>query len=572
MIKTLLRHINNLKLSNKLLVIYILCVLLPITIGNLIFYTNLRDQLKENEIEKIKFSINRMSEEFARTIQEIVSVSDVFYNDMKLNEDLETVYTEFSDYSIEYNTNLKYSVSKFYAIYSQIKEITIYTDNPTIVVTGGYHPLGEPEFSSHWFKAYKESEKNIYIFYDSETRIISLIRKLDNFKNSSYYQKYLKIDFRKESIDLLLRGENLKGNIRLITNTNKLVGSSNYSEIDFQNSKENLTIIKTFENSKYFKEWFIEGIFTQKSIVAELEGAGSYILKIMLFYLIIASSIILLISKSLSYRIKILKEHMDFVEINEYKHIFIDDSKDEIGSLIYEFNKMVDTIKSLIKNVYESSIIKQKMEIEMKQSQINALQSQINPHFLFNTFESIQMRCIIKDENETAEIIQALSMNFRRMISWDDDLVSIHSEIEFIEAFLKIQQYRFKDKIEYSISVDTNCLDYKIPKMTIQPLVENAIEHGIAKKKGIGNITIFIALVGEVIECKVTDNGIGMSLEKLKALKMNLLNSDGTGNSIGLKNVYSRLQLIYGNTNFNIVSQLNHGTVITFEVPINHLG
>ena len=446
--------INNLKLKNKLLVIYCVCVFLPIILCNLIFYVNISQNLIRHEKERINISMERIGETLIQSMQEVISVSNIIYNDPKLNSDLEKEYVDFIEFSDEYNNNLKYSVSKYYAIYEQIKEITIYTDNPTIVEASGYYSLGDEVKESDWYRNYVESKKNIIVYFDKNTGEINVIRKLNNFKDSSHYQKYLKIVLRKESINSIMYREKLKGNLKLFNNLGDTVSCSNFTIYDNKDQNRILKLSKNFDDSKYLKGWKIEGEFAYHIIISEISGSRDYIINIMVICLVIATIIIAIISKSLSSRIKIIIKHMNLVQKNEYVSIIMEESKDEIGELINEFNHMVMIIKKLIRDEYVLRINKQKLEIEMKQSQINALQSQMNPHFLFNSFESIKMRCLIKDEVETAEIIQALSKNFRRMISWNDDMVSVESEIEYIEDFIKIQKYRFKDKVHYEINVD----------------------------------------------------------------------------------------------------------------------
>lgn len=562
--KSVYRFVNNMKLRNKLIAIYFLCVFVPIVVCNLVFYFNIRQTLIQYEMERTEMSLNRMGESLIQSVQEVFSVSEVIYNDAKLNGDIERDYESFIEYSEAYNFNLKFTLSKFYPIYSQIKDITIFTTNPTITTSAGFSIFGAKEQETKWYKNLMDASSSTTVYFDEDVDSIFLVRKLDNFRDVSQYSKFLVIQFRKEVIRNILKSENLKGNLTLVTDEEQIVSQNVYTTVDNSTNGNILLMEKRFDNSKFFKGWQIKGVFIYDEIMSEMKGAGNYIIMIMLLSLFVATIIIVVISKSLSKRMKILSRHINSVGKNDFEQIEAESSHDEIGSLIQEFNHMVVLIKGLIQDVYESSLYRQELELEMKQSQINALQSQINPHFLFNTFESIRMRCVLKGEDETADIIQALSKNFRRMISWDDDMVSIASEIEFIEAFLKIQQYRFKDKINYEITVEPNCLQYLIPKMTIQPLVENAVEHGLAKKRGKGNICIKIECQSDLLYCKVIDNGIGMTQDKLENLRDSLESKSGTNKSIGVKNVYRRLKLIYGSTDFKIDSEINAGTVISF--------
>src|SRR5699024_5968416 len=153
--------------------------------------------------------------------------------------------------------------------------------------------------------------------------------------------------------------------------------------------------------------------------------------------------------------------------------------KDEIGELRSAFNRMYKKIKELINDVYISHIRKKDLELQRKQAQISALQSQINPHFLFNVLETIRMRSLLKKEDETAKIIQNMAKLLRTSITWGKDWVTVKEEVQLIQSFLEIQQYRFGDKLQYAFDVDESTFDYTIPNMLLIPFVENASIHGI---------------------------------------------------------------------------------------------
>src|SRR5699024_7083208 len=150
------------------------------------------------------------------------------------------------------------------------------------------------------------------------------------------------------------------------------------------------------------------------------------------------------------------------------------------------------------------------LQLQKQQAQLSALQSQINPHFLFNTLETIRMRSLIKNETETAHIIQNMAKMLRNSITWGKDWVTIEEEVNIIQSFLEIQQYRFDEKLSYEIKIEPTSRLATIPNISILPFVENASIHGIEPKKGRGNIHIEIDKTMEKqLLIEIIDDGVG---------------------------------------------------------------
>lgn len=197
---------------------------------------------------------------------------------------------------------------------------------------------------------------------------------------------------------------------------------------------------------------------------------------------------------------------------------------------------MARKIKELLEKEIKYELRQKELALEKKQAEINALQSQINPHFLFNTLETIRMRSMLKKEFETANAIKLLAKLLKRSIRWENDLITIEEEISAIYDYLEIQKYRFGEKLKFEIEVDEDVKSTKIPKMTIQPLVENACVHGIENSKGEGRIVVKVLKEGDMIAIHVEDNGKGLEDDKITELLRSVkgLSSDKVS-SVGLK-------------------------------------
>jgi len=279
--------------------------------------------------------------------------------------------------------------------------------------------------------------------------------------------------------------------------------------------------------------------------------------------------VIVWFARSLSVRLARLLKHMKKVKNQQYDTIDGAESRDELGQLTGEFNRMTLQVKSLIQDVYMADLQKKEHELQRRYAQLNALQSQINPHFLFNALETIRMRSLIKQETETAKIIQNMAKIFRNSLAWRKDTVTVREELEFIHCFLEIQKYRFGDKLDYEVQVDDAALDCPVPKMAFLPFVENASIHGIEPLKRGGRIELRIGRTADMLSFAIRDNGVGMDEDMVLRLRGYMDGEEEMGDRIGVQNVIYRLKLYYGDRFLlRFDSEPGRGTVVRIDIPL----
>ncbi|MGM7719874.1 cache domain-containing sensor histidine kinase [Metabacillus sp. Hm71] len=244
----------------------------------------------------------------------------------------------------------------------------------------------------------------------------------------------------------------------------------------------------------------------------------------------------------------------------------------EINELNKSYNQLVENTNHLIQVVYEKEILK-------GQAELKALQSQINPHFLFNTLDALYWSLDEKGEEELADSVIAMSELFRYTISKNhqDEWVMIKQELEHVEMYMQLMKMRFGDRFTWSVDIPKEFEHVKIPKLLIQPIVENAILHGVGNKVGKGYVLVSVqpSEFSDHLVITVKDNGPGMDQETIDRI-MTVIDtgkvSSIKGNGMAIANVHKRLQLYYKENNLGqivISSELNNGTCFTFEVPIN---
>ena len=234
-------------------------------------------------------------------------------------------------------------------------------------------------------------------------------------------------------------------------------------------------------------------------------------------------------------------------------------TNDEVGMIGHEYNRMADNIENLIKQVYE-------MEILQKQSEIDFLRMQINPHFLYNTLDTISWMAFAKGNEEISELTVALAELLREMVK-SDRFISVKEELRTVKDYLLIQEHRFGDKISVRYEIDDEVMPYQIPNFILQPLIENAIIHGLEPKVDRGYVLVKIKDCGEWINFCIKDDGIGMTEDEIAKL-YEQCNQNHAKESIGLKNVYRRLLLCYGEeSRIQIKSEKNVGMTVRFKIP-----
>lgn len=234
----------------------------------------------------------------------------------------------------------------------------------------------------------------------------------------------------------------------------------------------------------------------------------------------------------------------------------------EIRELSDSLNVMIDKINELLEQVTKEQIRLRKAEFEL-------LQSQINPHFLYNTLDAIVWLAESGEQEKVVNMVGSLSEFFRMSLNQGKEIVTIQEEIQHVRSYLEIQQVRYQDILQYDIRIPEEVEQCRIPKITIQPLIENALYHGIKNKRGLGKIWVSGKKEGELLIIRVEDNGIGISEERLEQVKNKILSKSPVSEGIyGLYNVNERIRLNFGEAyGIDIESEYQNGTSVSIVLP-----
>ena len=315
-------------------------------------------------------------------------------------------------------------------------------------------------------------------------------------------------------------------------------------------------VLQTVEGSP----WRVVGVSYVDELVTSNLWENFWLLALAAVAILLAALVSsIVISRALSRPLKGLSRAMRQFEKNAdtFTYAPVGGAR-EVQELSESFGHMVVKIQHLMETV-------RREEINLRKTELKALQAQINPHFLYNTLDSIAWMCEQGRNDEAVQMVNALAQLFRISISRGHELIPIRSELRHAESYLKIQKHRYKNQFSYRFNVDESCLDFLCNKITLQPIIENAIYHGINGLVDEGEIVITLRADGSDVVFTVADNGVGMEEEQIQAI-LRKERSDHTG--IGIKNVNDRLKIYFGEGyGITIDSEPDVGTTVTIRMP-----
>ncbi len=302
----------------------------------------------------------------------------------------------------------------------------------------------------------------------------------------------------------------------------------------------------------------------REGIRSNVERAISITSVLLIFILIGALTISKKIMEGITAPILRLCHAAEQAGRGDFKTRAHEENLNEIAVLNASFNRMVEEIGKLVEDIRVE-------ELNLRAAELRLLQEQINPHFLYNTLDNIIWLAESKETQQVVNMVSALSDFFRTTLSKGKDYISVKDEEAHINSYLQIQQFRYRDILTYEIDMDEEVYDCEILKLTLQPLVENALYHGIKGKRGLGHIRVAGCIRDGLLEFTVTDNGIGMKEERLREVRRIItgeMESTKEKGGFGLFNVNERIRLNYGQQyGIRIESNYGEGTCIWVTVP-----
>jgi two-component system, sensor histidine kinase YesM len=470
-----------------------------------------------------------------------------------------------------------------------IDSIYIYSDQLNQVITGSYGVHTYEQIKEYGEMNKIKDASKVYTWlsnnYDeaiSHKNLISLLSRADIIDRAIKSKVYISVNFYYNSVYSIVRNLRLTPNtmVYLIDENNNVVASQKQKEIGNKIERVLNTNNYNLSNEEFSRIKLKPGGYHQKIYQKNnVSGVGilvlipedellkeerifilvNIIILLLTFTLLIGASF-KIISHYVDKPLKIILASMQEVEKGNFDSQIVEKRMDEFGYLYKSYNMMVQKIKTLIQELYEEKLLKQAAEIKI-------LQKQINPHFLYNTLDSINWAAKANNVQDISQVVVALSNHYRTVFNRGSDFIRIEEMLDSIRDYLYIAKFRYGDRFTYEICADEKVNKCLILNLLLQPIVENALIHGIDKIEDEGRVIIKTKLETDCIYFNVIDNGKGMSSEKLQLLQASIYRQNSNYDS-GMKNVHNRIRLFYGEEyGIAIRSIPFEGTNIEIKLP-----
>lgn len=584
----LLHRISCMKTKKKLLLIYTLAGILPMLLIGAYSIRNSYSMVIKQYNAQILSDNNRVRNILFDVTYLVSNSSDMLLYDNNLKEILSARYTNEEEV---YEAYRKYELMDFCAKnYTELSSINVYSTNQTLVNSGRFHVADEAIQQTGWFqKAAASSGEPIWICDNTLDTFSSLrlIRKIP-FRNSedfavmviSVSNVFFKGMVNDDNLMTLYCLDNcsvfysprpgfLFQPLPFIPRPHSRFGADSYTvKIGDTDCLVYDSTLNAIKGSSQFQI-----VTISMDALKEARNAAFTILGIVIISIFMPLLLILIFTSHFSRRIIFIREEMHRISRGELNARNDFSGTDELGDLFNDMQMTIASIQMLNKQVYQEKLNLQKSENYQQRMRFELLSSQINPHFLFNTLETIRMKASDNEDYEVAEILRMLGKMMRYTLSSQNQPVPLKKEIEYIKMYLRIQHIRFEDRLDSEIRIDPaiDTQHFEILPLLLQPIVENAVIHGISDLEISGFIFIEIYSEASVLHIKIQDNGIGMNAGQLRSLQDSLLHpgENESRSSIGMRNVYHRIKLYYGEAyGFTIDSHEESGTTVLMSLPL----
>ncbi|GGI46407.1 histidine kinase [Paenibacillus marchantiophytorum] len=572
---------NTIRFKLFLLITFIVILITSVTGGY--FYFTMSNTLRSNAERELSQILNQTNNNLKAQFDTIDSTLLFFMSNPLIRDNLDKESPNFEEvHQAMQKTNIEKQLS-YLLIYNYlwdaqlIKSVYIF-DSKNAHYHIEHNSLTTEVSLQHNVKAYQESslqleatqiipptekDETLYLVKNMKSEyslehIGTIIFAIDvqilskNFKDITQYKGAQAILVNKNKEVLLHTDTSMLGKK---INANLVEGSSTELKEVTSKGEIYLTMAKPIEKYNFISSISV----SKKQVFSKFSEDLLRYIEVIALILLLFLVLTILLSAKISKPIKDLMKNINHIRKGNYATKMPSYKALELRQLSETFNKMTDEIQYLINDVYIKQLLLTKAELM-------SLQAQINPHFLFNVLDTISWHARAAGNKEINEIISPLASFLRANLSLSGkEKITIEEELQYIQFYLSIQHSRFKDRFESKVNVDDSSISsYYLPKLCIQPLVENAIIHGLEEKLSKGLLTINFRFYSEGIQIEILDNGAGFETNKLTTLKSE------KHVSIGLYNSNKRIQLLYGeNYGINITSELGKGTEVIVRIPLD---
>lgn len=592
MFTKLLSLLDNVRIKQKLFVSFVVVAFVPILIVGVYLTVQFRNHVLDQATEQSNNNVERIRSQLEDVLQRPIDISGILMSDQKLANVVNTRYQDTYEVVAAYQNFEDFK--EYIKLYKEIDNIKFYAENATMLNNWEFIQMNDELKNQSWYNFTDKSGLIYWAYIPDETKkdqsYLTLIRKVEFplYRSSGM----LVMNIASDSLRNIVKQETFdsyifdSSGIIVAAKDNTLSGKK-ITELDFASSRTNWEvgqyemevdgkpsriIVEELKPQYSQNSLKIMSIFTIDTIVSGAERISYQGLMIMVLSMLVSFVLVYGTSSILSKRILALNRDINKLSTGDLSVSSTIQGSDEIGLLSRQFNNMVSSIRDLMDRVRVSENQKAQLELRQREIKLKMMASQINPHFLFNALESIRMHAHMNGDKELASIVRMLGRMIRKNLEVGTGSVTMADELEVIRCYLEIQKFRFgAERLTFSLNIDDNALHLHVPPLLIQPIVENAVVHGMDQVAVDGKVNIVVKYDEPYLKVMITDNGQGMSEERLKeVIRQNNEPEEDSESRIGLRNVHQRLIMIYGeDAGLHIQSSPGSGTVVSFVI---HMG
>lgn len=563
----IIKFLNNTSFRIKLLLFFLVLTIFPFFILTIINSNTISREIQQQTLFTANKTFDQNIALLENKIENILEVSsNVAINESTIDILLSNKSEEYFNDLIKQNSDYV-KLNRFLSSFQNngtFQRLSLYIDNRfffaeqnsnfynllTVTKKDWYLKLNDLQGQLQWFPT--------STLTGQKSNSVSAIRKIRNLNKLTDVIGLVRIDIDKSLIQNIFSHSLITPNSKMyITNSANQIIVSNFNadqyydlilpfeQIDTSSADKNIWNQITSSDKYLYScrkvphtDWKVILAIPSKDLLSTSIKSRNNIIVVAIIVTFCAYILAYFFSTSLTKRIKLLINHMKEIEDGNFDISILAQSRDEIGQLTKNFNYMLTKMSLLMDEKLSAGK-------EIKSAELKALQAQINPHFLYNTLDLIQWRAVNNNIPEISTLVKSLAKYYKLVLSKGEDTVSLSSEVEHVKTYVSIQNERFKNCIDLKINVESELNMLMVPKMLLQPLVENSIIHGLFEKTDIGGIISINAYCKDSeIYISVEDNGIGMTEQKCN----NIFNipTSGHGSHYGVKNIRDRLNLFFG--------------------------
>jgi two-component system sensor histidine kinase YesM len=582
------------KIKKKLYIIYLSALLIPMLLIGIFLISNTTNLLLKHYQNQVEADNVRVKSIIFDVTTNVYNISDELFYDKDLQTVLNTNYTSVEESATScknYNKIVNYVTKNTF-----ISDVKLYTTNPTIFEYGNFIPVTDEIINTDW---YQEAITHADIqwksletldFWNHTSQELCLIRRIPIISTGDYAVLVIKIsnNYLKNRIqdNTLFTTVSVNEDPVFYSSNRNLLGSNNNIPIDYTQNQYQYSGQLTYQNKESIAHisTLLPYISKDKIYISTLDfnalpDATHIVLFcsiILLLATIVPFILITLFTNHFSTRINTLLREMHKASKGDFDIIDNFKGDDELSEVFSDLKVMIQSIKQMDAQMYEAKLQEEMLKNQQQKMEFKMLASQINPHFLYNTLETIRMMAFTEGNRDVANAIKLLGKSLHYVLeNTGTSSTTLKKELDYIQTYLSIQKLRFNERVNYTLNIPEHMdlEEYQILPLLLQPIVENAILHGLELTEDNGQIYIDVKTKDdEFLQIYIFDNGLGMTEDELTALTTSIqIQNKSKTSSIGLYNINQRIKLFYGDHyGMEINSRPNEGTLVSLTLPLHN--